>query len=109
SGGPWTAAQVQAMTFAMQVGLAEVWRRHGVEPGAVIGHSVGEIAAAAVAGCLDVREAAGFACRRAKALRRVEGAGAMAMVGLPWQDCRERLAGRDDVVPAIAASPGSTV
>ncbi|WP_433259955.1 type I polyketide synthase [Actinosynnema sp. CS-041913] len=108
-GGPWTAAQIQAMTFAMQVGLAAVWRRRGVTPGAVIGHSVGEIAAAVVAGSLDVRQAARFACRRAKALRRAEGPGAMAMVGLPWQDCADRLAGDPGVVPAIAASPGSTV
>ncbi|GAA2601528.1 type I polyketide synthase [Actinomadura fulvescens] len=109
TGGPWTASQVQALTFAMQAGLAEVWRRHGIEPAAIIGHSVGEIAAAVAAGCLDLREAARFACRRAKALGAVEGAGAMAMVSLSWQECRDRLGDRDDVVAAIAASPTSTV
>jgi acyl transferase domain-containing protein/acyl carrier protein/NADP-dependent 3-hydroxy acid dehydrogenase YdfG len=108
-GGPWTTSQVQAMTFAMQVGLAAVWRRLGVEPGAIIGHSVGEIAAAVAAGCLELEPAARFACRRASALQRLEGLGAMALVSLSFEDCQRRLAGRDGVVAAIAASPGSTV
>lgn len=108
-GGPWTASQVQALTFAVQVGLAEVWRRHGVAPAAVIGHSVGEIAAAVAAGCLDLVDAARFACRRAKALHRLGGLGGMAMVELPFPDVQGRLVGRDDVVAAIAASPRSTV
>ncbi|CAM3838982.1 SDR family NAD(P)-dependent oxidoreductase [Nocardiopsis rhodophaea] len=109
SGGPWTVSTVQAMTFAMQVALAETWRARGVVPGAVIGHSVGEIAASVVAGALDMAEAGRFACRRASALERVAGRGAMAMVGLPFADVEERLAGREDVVAAIAASPRSTV
>lgn len=108
-GGPWTAAQVQAMTFAIQIGLAAVWQRHGVRPGAVIGHSVGEIAAAVVAGTLDTIEAARFACRRAAALQPLAGHGGMALVGLPFEDVKARLADRDDLEAAISASPGSTV
>ncbi|MEX2982320.1 beta-ketoacyl synthase N-terminal-like domain-containing protein [Streptomyces sp. C36] len=109
AGGPWTAAHVQALTFAVQLGLAEVWRSHGLEPGAVIGHSVGEIAAAVTAGALDRQEAARFACRRAAALQRLEGRGAMAMAGLPFEEARRRLAGRPGVEAAIAADPGATV
>lgn len=109
AGGPWTAAHVQALTFAIQVGLAEMWRSHGVEPGAVIGHSVGEIAAAVAAGSLDLQEAARFACRRAAALQRLEGLGAMAMASLPFEEVQQRLGQRDDVVAAISASPYSTV
>ncbi|MCP2336079.1 type I polyketide synthase [Actinomadura rupiterrae] len=108
-GGPWTAAHVQALTFAMQIGLAEVWRARGVAPAAVIGHSVGEIAAAVVAGTLDRHEAARFACRRATALRRIEGRGGMALVGLTADEVRERLGDRTDVVAAIDAAPASTV
>ncbi|WP_219632382.1 type I polyketide synthase [Haloechinothrix aidingensis] len=108
-GGPWTAAHVQALTFAMQVGLAAAWRDRGVEPDAVIGHSVGEIAAAVTAGALDLTEAARFACRRAAALQRLEGHGGMAMAGLPFEEVRRRLSGRHDVEAAIAASPQSTV
>ncbi|GAA3203622.1 type I polyketide synthase [Nonomuraea helvata] len=108
-GGPWTAAHVQALTFAIQVGLAEVWRGYGVEPDAIVGHSVGEIAAAVAAGALDLREAARFACRRAAALQRLEGQGAMVMAGLSFDEVSRRLAGEDGLEAAIAAAPQSTV
>ncbi|MGK4584680.1 type I polyketide synthase [Kitasatospora sp. HPMI-4] len=108
-GGPWTAAHVQALTFAVQIALADVWRSRGVEPGAVIGHSVGEIAAAVVAGSLDREQAARFACRRAAALQRLDGLGAMAMVGLPFEEARERLRSEDGAEAAISAAPQSTV
>ncbi|WP_078600102.1 type I polyketide synthase [Streptomyces violens] len=109
AGGPWTVTRTQAMTFAMQVALAEVWFELGLRPGAVIGHSVGEIAAATVAGSLGRAEAARFACRRARALEQVAGRGAMAMVPMAFADVEQRVAGRDGVVAAIAASPHSTV
>jgi acyl transferase domain-containing protein/acyl carrier protein len=109
TGGPWTAAYVQALTFAMQVGLAEVWRTRGLRPVAVIGHSVGEIAAAVIAGALDLREAAQFACRRAAALQRLEGPGRMAMASLPFEEVRQRLGRRTDVEAAISASPVSSI
>jgi acyl transferase domain-containing protein/NAD(P)-dependent dehydrogenase (short-subunit alcohol dehydrogenase family)/acyl carrier protein len=109
---PWSVSQIQALTFATQVALAEVWRCYGLEPAAVIGHSVGEIAAAVVAGALDLTEAARFACRRAAALEQVSGMGRMALVPLAFGDVRRRLADRPDsnrVAAAIAASPKSTV
>lgn len=108
--GGWTdVARVQAMTFAMQVALADVWRDRGVEPAAIAGHSVGEISAAVVAGALDRDEAAAFACRRAAIIGRAAGLGGMAMAGLSFGEATRRLAGRTDVVPAIDASPSWTV
>ncbi|MGO4429628.1 acyltransferase domain-containing protein, partial [Streptomyces sp. MCAF7] len=49
---------VQSALWAVMVSLAAVWRSVGVEPAAVIGHSQGEIAAAAVAGALSLEDAA---------------------------------------------------
>jgi len=101
--------RIQPMIFAMQVGLAELLRGYGVTPHAVIGHSVGEIAAAATVGALSRADAARLVCRRSALLRRVAGRGAMALVQLPFADTAQRLSDRSDVVAAIASSPGATV
>lgn len=102
-------AEIQAVTFAVQVGLSRIWRRYGIVPAAIIGHSVGEIAASVAAGMLDLTDAARLICRRSRLLRRVAGTGAMVMVDLPYPEAVEWLAGEDAVWPAIAASPTSTV
>ncbi|MFC6082861.1 type I polyketide synthase [Sphaerisporangium aureirubrum] len=99
----------QTMIFVMQLGLARLWNAHGVTPKAVIGHSVGEIAAAVTAGAMSVADGARLICRRSRLLREAEGKGAMVMVGLPFEEAAERLAGRTDLVAAISSAPGSTV
>ncbi len=72
---------VQPALFAMMVSLAAVWRAHGVEPAAVVGHSQGEIAAAYVAGALTLDDAAAVVALRSKALLPLGGRGGM--VSLP--------------------------
>ncbi len=101
--------RVQALTFAMQVGLAAVLRARGVEPAAVIGHSVGEVAACVTAGVFDLTIGAAVACYRARGFRSVMGHGAMALVRMPFAEAESRLTGRTDVVAAISASVESTV
>ncbi|MGW1375443.1 acyltransferase domain-containing protein [Streptomyces sp. NPDC002446] len=71
---------VQPLLFAVMVSLAELWRAHGVEPAAVIGHSQGEIAAACVAGALTLDTAAKVVALRSKVLRELNGQGGMASV-----------------------------
>ncbi|GAB6899196.1 type I polyketide synthase [Kineosporia succinea] len=107
--GGWSAVEVQALTFAVQVGLTAVWHRRGLRAGAVIGHSVGEIAAAVAAGALDLYEAARFACRRSAALEPLEGRGAMAMAPLAFGDLQRRVRNRPGVDAAISADPGASV
>jgi acyl transferase domain-containing protein/NADPH:quinone reductase-like Zn-dependent oxidoreductase/acyl carrier protein len=78
---------VQPALFAMSVTLAAVWRAAGVVPGAVVGHSMGEVAAAHLAGILTLEDAAAVICRRSKLMRTLSGtgsgSGAMASVELP--------------------------
>ncbi|MEV7097669.1 type I polyketide synthase [Amycolatopsis sp. NPDC051045] len=100
---------IQPMIFAMQVALAATWRARGLRPAAVLGHSVGEIAAAVTAGVLTLEEGARLVCRRSALLRRVAGQGGMVMVALPPEDVERRLAGRTDLAVAVAAATTSTV
>ncbi|WP_406327573.1 type I polyketide synthase [Streptomyces sp. NBC_00203] len=100
---------VQPLIFAVQSALSALWRSRGLRPDAVLGHSVGEIAAAVTAGMLTLEQGARLVCRRSLLLRRVAGRGAMAMVGLTAEEAELRLGDRRDVTVAITASPGSTV
>ncbi len=75
-------AVVQPALFAMQVALAETWRGWGLEWAAVVGHSMGEIAAAHVAGAISLDEAAQIACERSRLLQTITGRGGLALVEL---------------------------
>ncbi|WP_232536932.1 type I polyketide synthase [Cystobacter fuscus] len=101
---------VQPVLFAMQVALAALWRSWGVEPDAVVGHSMGEVAAAHVAGALSLEDAARIICRRSLLLRRLSGQGAMAVVELGLEQAREALAGYETRLSiGVSNSARSTV
>ncbi|MEU3404561.1 type I polyketide synthase [Streptomyces sp. NPDC006670] len=101
---------VQPALFAMMVSLAGLWRSWGVEPGAVVGHSQGEIAAACVGGALSLRDAARIVALRSRALVDLIGHGGMASVAESAEVVEERLApweGRVGV--AVVNGPRSVV
>ncbi|TQM31120.1 type I polyketide synthase [Nocardia bhagyanarayanae] len=100
---------VQPTLFAVQVALAAWWRSVGVTPDAVVGHSMGEVAAAHVAGALNLADAATVICHRAAALRSVAGRGAMALVELSPAEVAARIAAFDGVGIAAVNGPRSTV
>jgi acyl transferase domain-containing protein/surfactin synthase thioesterase subunit len=101
---------VQPTLFAIEVALANLWRSWGVEPDAVVGHSMGEVAAARVAGILSLEDAVKVICRRSRLLRRVSGQGAMALVELDMALARQMLAGYEDRLSiAVSNGPQSTV
>ncbi|HEX4964089.1 MAG TPA: acyltransferase domain-containing protein [Thermoanaerobaculia bacterium] len=82
----------QPAIFALQVGLTELWRSWGVTPAAVVGHSVGEVAAAWAAGVLTLEEAARVAAVRGGAMAPARGRGGMMAVELGEAEARSLLA-----------------
>jgi acyl transferase domain-containing protein/NADPH:quinone reductase-like Zn-dependent oxidoreductase/NAD(P)-dependent dehydrogenase (short-subunit alcohol dehydrogenase family)/SAM-dependent methyltransferase/acyl carrier protein len=96
----------QPAIFAMQVALAELWKSWGVRPAAVVGHSVGEIAAACVAGVFSLERAARVIVLRARFMGHcARGEGTMLAVGLGEDEARPIIASRDRSV-TIAAFNG---
>ncbi|GAA2778348.1 type I polyketide synthase [Crossiella cryophila] len=74
---------VQPALWAVLVSLAALWRAHGVEPAAVVGHSQGEIAAFCTAGALSLVDGARIVALRSKAIAdTLAGLGGMAAVAL---------------------------
>ncbi|WP_420157026.1 SDR family NAD(P)-dependent oxidoreductase [Nocardiopsis sp. CNT-189] len=101
---------VQPALWAVMVSLAEVWRAHGVQPDAVVGHSQGEIAAACVAGALTLEDAARVVALRSKALPELSGQGGMVSVALPAEEIGQRLEKWDGRLSVAAVNgPAATV
>jgi len=101
---------IQPALFAIQVALAALWRSWGIEPQAVVGHSLGEVAAAHVAGALSLDDAVRVICHRSRLFKRTVGQGAMAVVELSIEEARRVLIGSEDRVSiAVSNGPTSTV
>lgn len=102
--------RVQPLLVSLQISLAALWRSFGVEPDAVVGHSMGEVAAAQVCGALSLEDAIRVICRRSSLMQRLSGRGGMALVARTLAEAEADLAGMKGRL-AIAASngPSSTV
>jgi acyl transferase domain-containing protein/acyl-CoA synthetase (AMP-forming)/AMP-acid ligase II/acyl carrier protein len=102
--------RVQPLLFALQVGLAALWRSWGVEPAAVVGHSLGEAAAAYVAGALSLDDATKVVYHRSRLQHRLSGHGKMAAVGLTAEESSEALRDFDGRLSLAAINgPKATV
>jgi len=95
--------------FAVMVSLAELWRYHGVEPAAVVGHSQGEIAAACVVGALSLEDAAKVVALRSAALVGLSGRGGMVSVSLPVEQVAQRIAAWGERLSVAAVNGPATV
>jgi acyl transferase domain-containing protein/NADPH:quinone reductase-like Zn-dependent oxidoreductase/NADP-dependent 3-hydroxy acid dehydrogenase YdfG/acyl carrier protein len=82
---------VQPVLFAMNTSLAVLWRAHGVEPAAVVGHSQGEIAAAYVSGHLTLTDAVRIVAVRSRAVRRLSGRGRMVSIPRSRQEVQSQM------------------
>ncbi|WP_342651074.1 type I polyketide synthase [Pseudomonas sp. REB1044] len=75
--------------FAIQVALARLWIKKGLKPAAVIGHSIGEVAAAHVAGMLSLQDA--LTVIYAQSCWAASQPGEMALLGLSWDQTESLL------------------
>ncbi|GAA3611004.1 type I polyketide synthase [Nonomuraea rosea] len=100
--------EVQPLVYAVQTGLAGMWRQWGVRPAAVVGHSMGEAAAAVAAGILSPEDGMRITLVRSAMLQRVAGGG-MVSVALPAEQVAAEIEGVAGVSVAVVTAPSSTV
>lgn len=101
-----STAIAQPALFAIEHAMAELWMSWGVKPAACIGHSIGELVGASLAGVMSMEDALRLVAYRGKAMNECER-GAMVAVELPAEEL-EALAG-GKVVVAARNGPSSTV
>ncbi|MEV0078706.1 polyketide synthase Pks13 [Nocardia neocaledoniensis] len=105
----------QVGIFTIQLGLAALLRAHGAEPAAVVGHSMGEVAGAYIAGGLTIEDAVRVICARSRLMGEGEqmisedDVRNMALVELSAHDVAQLLERFPDVECAVYAAPTNTV
>ncbi|MGV9332434.1 polyketide synthase Pks13 [Nocardia sp. NPDC003726] len=105
----------QVGIFTIQVGLAALLRAHGAEPEAVVGHSMGEVAGAYIAGGLSLEDAVRVICARSRLMGEGEqmisddDVRNMALVEYSAEDVANLLPEYPDVEVAVYAAPTNTV
>ncbi|MBP1822060.1 mycobactin polyketide synthase MbtD [Mycobacterium sp. OAE908] len=94
--GDFSQIQTQAAQFTHAAALAQVWKSCGILPDITVGHSLGEVAAAYIAGTITLADAAAVVIARAQVVDRLPGRYGMAVLGISVTEA-ERL---------IDATPG---
>lgn len=98
----------QPCLFALQVALVALWQSLGIEPEGAVGHSLGEVTAAYVAGALSLADAVTVVYHRSRLMQRLTGLGQMVAVSLPFAEA-EAVAAAAGAEVAALNSPLSTV
>jgi phthiocerol/phenolphthiocerol synthesis type-I polyketide synthase B len=101
--------QIQLGLIGMQLTLTQLWRSHGVHPDLVIGHSMGEVAAAVVAGALTPAEGLRVTATRSRLMAPLSGQGGMALLGLDAAATEALIADYPQVTLGIYNSPRQSV
>jgi mycobactin polyketide synthetase MbtD len=101
--------EIQSAQFVHAVALAEVWRSCGVVPDLTIGQSLGEVAAAVIAGSITLSDAVAVVAARASVVDRLPGRYAMATLGISVQAAEALIAATDGWVELSVVYSASTV
>lgn len=88
----WSQVEAQAAQFTHAAALAAVWRHHGVTPDLTVGHSLGEVAAAYVAGAITVTDAAAVVVARASVLQQLSEGYGMVVLGMRPDEAHQLIA-----------------
>jgi acyl transferase domain-containing protein/phospholipid N-methyltransferase/acyl carrier protein len=99
----------QPANFALQIALAALWSSWGIVPEAVVGHSAGEVASAAISGALSLEDAVRVIYTRGRLQQRAAGMGSMLAVGLAASEASALLSGYESRVSIAAVNSPSSV
>ncbi|MFJ2760404.1 type I polyketide synthase [Streptomyces prasinus] len=99
------ARHLQPALFSLEYAMARLWLSWGVRPSVLVGHSLGEYAAAATAGLFSLEDAARLVAARGRLSGRLQGKGGMAAVGARAADVEPLLERYPDLAVGAVNGP----
>lgn len=101
--------EIQGAQFVHAVSLAAVWRTCGVLPDLTVGHSLGEVAAAYLAGAITAEAAAAVVTARAGVVTALSGRYGMAVLGMSVETARDLMSTASGWLELSVVNSGSSV